>query len=423
MSKATKTDELTQSGEMMINFHQVQDLIPDEQELLTIKPSTKVKDALKLMKEHHYSQLPVVVGRAVLGVFSYRSFGEKALTRQKANGNKWLGELPVDDFIEEYKFIHDSQDWSQIKDYLNRDDALFVGAPDDLKGLVTKADVLDYFHKEANPFIILAEIELSLRNVIENFIPQENWHEALGNSLKTAYADDAIPMALEDMSFDNYVQIITNGGNWSYFEAIFHAGDDARKQTTRKLQQLRDWRNVVFHHRGPLEGWKLETLDEHRAWLQRSIRAFEAKRDENASLQAAEPPKRGKLTREQLLENINPAGKELYTALLEEAQKRATRFVVGWHPTSFSIRLLQEGKAKGFLYGYVSDGLQIYFDYLTLPPDELARLRNELLAYGVFQDSGKHTLKAQPSETNIDTLFKASVFMMNSLERWVEGET
>ncbi len=54
-------------------FHLVMEALPEEQELLKISPETKVKAALEIMKERRFSQLPVVSGKTVLGIFSFRS--------------------------------------------------------------------------------------------------------------------------------------------------------------------------------------------------------------------------------------------------------------------------------------------------------------------------------------------------------------
>src|ERR1700677_1521091 len=59
-------------------FHQVNRVVPADQQLLTIPPEMAVRDAIALLQEHRFSQLPVVAGARVLGVFSYRSFAHKA---------------------------------------------------------------------------------------------------------------------------------------------------------------------------------------------------------------------------------------------------------------------------------------------------------------------------------------------------------
>lgn len=400
MAKEKANERTVETDTTDTTFHQVQSLIPVDQELLTVEPTMRVADALKLMLRHRYSQLPVVVGQAVLGVFSYRSFSEKVLTKQKGLKGEWLGELPVEDFLEDYEFVHGSQDWNRIVDYLNRDDAFFVGHPDGMDGLVTTMDVLDYFRKVSSPFIVLAEIEMSLRKLIKASIDSNNWVSALENSLSTAYEGKAVPKDLGEMTFDNYVQIISNSGNWQLFEAFFEPGDVSRKQTTRKLQQLRDWRNIVFHLKRNLEPWELDTLAEHRAWLQRRIRAFEAKQKKPATGEQLPKPKQGKLTRERLVADSNPDAVEFFEWLLREAKYRAQDYAIQWHKGSFSVRLRRKGGLAGIAYGYPPNNLQIYFGYVDLPASELTKLRHDLLGFGIFTTSGDHSLNAQVSNKN-----------------------
>lgn len=64
---------------MVSTFHRVQRLIPEGQELRTIGPEKPMKEAFVIMQRNHYSQLLVVIGDAVLGVFYYRSFSTKAV--------------------------------------------------------------------------------------------------------------------------------------------------------------------------------------------------------------------------------------------------------------------------------------------------------------------------------------------------------
>src|SRR5438552_12200063 len=72
-SRAAK--ELDLASEL---FHRINRVIPEDQKLLTIPPNCRVRDAVVLMLEHGYSQVPVVDSAEVLGVFSFRSFARDA---------------------------------------------------------------------------------------------------------------------------------------------------------------------------------------------------------------------------------------------------------------------------------------------------------------------------------------------------------
>ena len=61
-------------------FHRLNSVLPVDQQIVAVAPDMLCVDALKKMKEHRFSQLPVVVGREVLGLFSYRSFADAVVT-------------------------------------------------------------------------------------------------------------------------------------------------------------------------------------------------------------------------------------------------------------------------------------------------------------------------------------------------------
>jgi predicted transcriptional regulator len=273
-------DELTLSEEpesLIASFHRVQSLIPIEQEIEAVPPEMRVSEALKLMQQNRYSQLPVVAGDAVLGVFSYRSFSSRAIAKQRSARDP-LGDLPVEEFLEEFEYVHPAEDWNRVLKYLDQDNAFFVGHRDGIEGMVTTIDMLEYFRAIANPFILIAEIEQSLKLIIQTCINGENLPEAIADSLSGAYKDSKRPTELNEMTFDNFVQIICNGKNWQYFEEMFGRQQQTRKRTENRLRQAGQWRNIVFHFRRRLQDWELETLTETREWLHRRGRAFEGRR-------------------------------------------------------------------------------------------------------------------------------------------------
>jgi hypothetical protein len=227
------------------------------------------------MLEHNYSQLPVVAGHAVLGVFSFRSLSAGVLEMGSAGAP--LGELPVDEFTEEFAFVHPSDGWESLIDLLDRDDGVLVGNRDHLGGILTAMDVLEYLHGIARPFVLLAEIELSLRRIINACVSDEEWEECAANGLGHLYPPDRMPADLTEVTFNDYVQIIGNGRNWPLFAVALGKGDGQRKRTRARLEEARLLRNDVFHFRRRLTEHDQQRLAEHRAWLQMKLRAFEAR--------------------------------------------------------------------------------------------------------------------------------------------------
>src|SRR6266487_155835 len=125
------------SGESRLTllFHRVNSVIPEAQEVVTVAPSTTAGEALALLAQHRFSQVPVVRGGEVLGSFSYRSFARRAVELQQGHGP--LEELPVEELMEALDLAHATEELASIFDALDRDDAGLIGAPNDLPAVGT----------------------------------------------------------------------------------------------------------------------------------------------------------------------------------------------------------------------------------------------------------------------------------------------
>jgi hypothetical protein len=184
-------------------------------------------------------------------------------------------DLPVDEFVEQFQFVQPSDNWESILKYLDREDGVLVGHRDRLDGILTPMDVLSYLHRIASPFVMLAEIELSLRRIIIACVSDDELRTCILNSLPSKYSQGDLPASLSEMTFNDYVQIIGDRSNWSHFTKVFGSGDWQRKTTTQRLRQVGELRNEVFHFRREIVSQDLETLSARRDWLQMKARAFE----------------------------------------------------------------------------------------------------------------------------------------------------
>ena len=256
-------------------FHRINSLIPDEQELKTISPSMTAADAIELMRERRFSQLPVVEGTEVLGIFSYRSF---ALEVIKMGKEKVLpGSLLVEDFIEKISFACVTDEFCEVFNSLDHDDAVLIGEPDRLQAIVVPMDVLRYLYGVASPYVLLGELELGIRGLMHWCQDDEQLSECAKTSLSSKYREKELPARLEDMTFDDYVWIIGDGRNWPKFETAFGS---TRERTRGKLESIRDLRNDIFHFKRKVSVQDHEDLANYRDWLLRRIRMTEAKRGE-----------------------------------------------------------------------------------------------------------------------------------------------
>jgi len=260
-------------------FHRINRIIPEDQVVLTIRPNCLVREALALMRKHDYSQLPVREGNEVLGVFSLRSLAQEVAestledwTKQKCSP----GDLPVDDFMEQFEYARVTDDMSHVISAIERDNAVLVGTPDRLIGVLTSIDVLRYLDQVASPFVLLSEIELALRALIRIALDPEQLVVSAKRCLISAYRDEAkVPTSLEEMTFDNYHSLVAHTENWARFEPVFGG---TRIRVSGKLKDVGTIRNDLLHFKREVTMRDHEALAGHRNWLLSKVKQADAHR-------------------------------------------------------------------------------------------------------------------------------------------------
>jgi len=254
-------------------FHRLERILPGTQKLVTVSPETKISEAIRLMEKHGFSQVPVVVRGEVLGMFSFRSFATRALEIKQKYFDP--DTLSVDEFIEQSAFARVTDEFKNWFDRLDESDAILVGDPQKVQGIVTTMDVLRYFYGIASPFVLLGEIEVGLRELIRLSVASDQLAECARISLTQQYSPGRMPETLEQMTFNDYIQIVGHGRNWPHFEPVLGG---ARETTRGKLEQIRDLRNDVFHFRRELSKEDHQDLTQHREWVLLKARTAEARR-------------------------------------------------------------------------------------------------------------------------------------------------
>lgn len=262
-------------------FHRLNSVIPDDQKLLTVEPEMPVADALDLLDKHRFSQVPVVVGREVLGIFSHQTFAQAVMTQSLAapqNRKFDALELTVEDCMDpKPSFAHVTDEFVEWFDVIDRNNSILVGSPDRLLGIVTAMDILRYLYRVASPFVLIGEVELALRALMSIAVDPETLFACAHECLKDKYDANSMPTELHKMSFNDYIQIVGDGRRWPHFEPYFGG---SRRRTRAKLEQLRDIRNVIFHFRREITVEEYESLASNRDWMLRKARTAEARQRE-----------------------------------------------------------------------------------------------------------------------------------------------
>ena len=225
-------------------FGPAQALIPESQKLVTISDSQLVWEALELMSDQGYSQLPVLDDlNHLCGIFSYESFAQRSFELRGAS-NKVV-DLPVRECLSNrYRLIPpdtfidtEGENWSER-------DFVLVGTREKLIGILTLTDVWAVLNDFAECFVLLFEIETELREFIAEVIPDEHLPNALA-CLKSAPNERPVG-SLDDMTFAQYNELINNQKVWPHFKEIIgsHKG-----LLSVDLTEVANIRNEIFHFR------------------------------------------------------------------------------------------------------------------------------------------------------------------------------
>ncbi len=256
-------------------FHSIGNTLPEEQDLIVIPPETTVRDAFKIMKKHNFNQVPVITGKELLGVFSYRAFAEAGSELIEKERN--IYELPVEAFCEDLKIASIYDELESLLVEFDLKDAVLVGSDKQVQGIVTAVDALRYFFEVASAYVMLGEIELAIRELMRSSMDTNELNEGIDRCIRTYYEGKSlhVPTSLEEMSFNDYIAILKFKGYWEKFKDTF-GGVYSVVQT--KLDPLPNLRNDVFHFRRKLTFDDYDTLRDVRDWLLKRVKKLEAKR-------------------------------------------------------------------------------------------------------------------------------------------------
>jgi CBS domain-containing protein len=257
-------------------FHKVGNLFPGEAEVVSLAPQTTVREALRIMVENRFSQLPVVEDGRVRGAFTFWSLAQLMVSTPDVS----LYELPVEDVMEHLPSVTVQDSLHEVLGLLERHEALLVASPRGLQAIATSMDVLKYFYRLARPFVLLGEIELSLRSLIQSCAPGSVLDQCIDKSVARIYKNrnQPLPASLADMTFDDYRAMITANDNWPLFEGTLGKSRDLVRS---KLEKIRDIRNGVFHFRKDISVVEHENLAATRDWLLDKARRANAARGES----------------------------------------------------------------------------------------------------------------------------------------------
>ena len=245
----------------------VQELIAGNPSPLCIAEDGMAADALRLMMEHDYSQLPVVnSGGEVVGIISGDSIakglnllGIKAAQLRVSNACMPTRTFQLD---------------SEIEDLMETlRDTFSVPVVDDRGrpiGIVTNCDTTAYFHSRAEAMMDVEDVETSLKDCIRADIAP-NCGDVSDSEITVKLTPRSPEKTFDRLSFNDYISMFMHSSRWPRVASVV----DLRESACRKmLEEVRDIRNDLFHFRRDISAERRYALKYCRNWLDRHQQAI-----------------------------------------------------------------------------------------------------------------------------------------------------
>lgn len=245
-------------------LYSVERLLEQMERPLCVVRGTPVIEALRLMVEHDYSQLPVVDEEGdLVGIVSEQSFTR---TYFHLNDQVSMLNLAVEYFQVEACTLTPDRTLFDVIDRLKKEYAVVITEDRKPVGIVTNYDIAHFFRDISEGLILIEDIEVTLRGFIKHAFPKSR---ALLAALMKAFGADRRESSrpareYDRMTFIDHVQLITAEENWLKFEQVLGPKEYFRQM----MQQVGDIRNQTVHFRGRPNAVQLDALKKASHWLE-----------------------------------------------------------------------------------------------------------------------------------------------------------
>jgi CBS domain-containing protein len=199
--------------------------------VVSINPDASRAEAITLMMQHDFSQLPVMQNeRDVKGMLSWASIGKKLALNKSWSCARECMET-------HFEIGADKSLFSAVDGIIRNEYVLVRSADQKISGIVTTADLSREFLTLAEPFLLLGEIENHLRVLIESAFSQDELI-AIRDPVDAARSVSSA----SDLAFGEYIRLLENVERWSKLGLELD-----RKTFVEGLIQIKDTRNDVMH--------------------------------------------------------------------------------------------------------------------------------------------------------------------------------
>jgi CBS domain-containing protein len=212
-------------------------------EPLSVNTNTKLKEAVTIMMMNDFSQIPVIDGNTLKGVISWKTIGNHMA--RKCDGDE------VRFFMEKATEISSDESMFNAINLIIKNDFVLVRDKGKIVGIITTYDLSAGFRDLVEPFLLLAEIENQIRNILSSKLSLADIQAA-----KDPVDTGREITCISDLSFGEYMRIFQNPDLWDKLGLKID-----RKSFTGKLDEIRNIRNDVMHFNpDPLDSEELPTL-------------------------------------------------------------------------------------------------------------------------------------------------------------------
>jgi CBS domain-containing protein len=222
--------------------------------LTTVSQDDPLNKAVTMMLQFDYSQLPIMHGeREVKGMISWKSIA----SRYAIGGES----CKVQHCREDAQVVDGNGTLFDAIPTIVKHGYVLVRNPQDRKitGIVTASDLSLQFQQLAEPFLLLREIELHIRQLLQDkVLPDDlDW---LGSADTTAPK----PNSISDLSFGGYIRLVQRPQVWQRL-----ALNIDRASMTKQLEDVRQIRNDVMHFDpDPMTAKQLDVLKNAAKFMQ-----------------------------------------------------------------------------------------------------------------------------------------------------------
>lgn len=199
---------------------------------ICVAPDDTLREAVTLMLAKDFSQLPVMTSeREVKGVISWTSIATRLSLGKSGRHARELMDVPPQEIRADASIFQAIPIIAQFQYVLVR------AADNRITGIVTTSDLNQQFQQQAEPFLLLGEIENHIRRIIgDRFSPDE-----LTSARDPGDSERKVDR-ISDLTYGEYIRLLENPDRWAKVNLSID-----RSTFCRELDLVRSIRNDVMH--------------------------------------------------------------------------------------------------------------------------------------------------------------------------------